>query len=91
MKGNVKEGLRAALTGGCVGMFALVWWGVFYPELCFPKDTYEVVYEWEEREADEADEADEMDAEICDGLLQADGEQIIVKSRLLEVLRRYKK
>ena len=27
------------------GAFAFVWWSVLYPELCFPDDTYEVVYE----------------------------------------------
>lgn len=82
---NMKEQMRTALTSVCVSALALVWWCVFYPELCFPQDTYEAVYESEEGDSDGTD------AETCIGLLQADGEQIIVKSRLLEALKRYKK
>ena len=73
---NKKEPvLRAA--GLLAGIFAFVWWCVFYPELCFPQDVYEAVYGTEQME-----EA----GENCRGLLQADKEQVIVKSRLLEWL-----
>ena len=81
---NMKEQMRTALTSVCISVFAVVWWCVFYPELCFPQDTYEAVYE-------SGEEADGADEEFCGGILQADGEQIIVKSRLLEALKRYKK
>lgn len=75
---NKKEPvLRAA--GLLAGVFAFVWWCVLYPELCFPQDTYEKVYE---TEADHAEAVEEK----YRGLLQADKEQVIVKSRLLEWL-----
>ena len=54
---------------------ALVWWCVLYPELCFPQDTYEA--------------AGGMEEENFQSLLQAEGEQVIVKSRLLEWLEQY--
>lgn len=54
---------------------ALVWWCVLYPELCFPQDTYEA--------------AGGMEEENFQRLLQAEGEQVIVKSRLLEWLEQY--
>lgn len=72
--------LRAA--GFLAGIFAFVWWCVFYPELCFPQDTYETVYE---TDADNV----EITEENCRGLLQADKEQVIVKSRLLEWLEQH--
>jgi len=72
--------LRAA--GLLAGIFAFVWWCVFYPELCFPQDTYEAVYEGD---ADNAGTAEEN----CRRLLQADKEQVIVKSRLLEWLEQH--
>ena len=59
-------------AGAAVGVMALVWWCVFYPELCFPRDTYEAVYESQENEAL--------------GILQADDEQIVFKSKLFEWL-----
>ncbi|MBD5521929.1 MAG: hypothetical protein HDR03_12050 [Lachnospiraceae bacterium] len=61
------------------GVMALVWWCVFYPELCFPQDTYEVV--------DDEDDAEEED---FPDILQADDEQIIIGSRLLEWLDKKK-
>lgn len=79
------------------GAFAFVWWSVLYPELCFPDDTYEVVYE--DADMAESGGADRMkqnsaedwemlsEEEIFERLLQAEEEQVIVKSRLLEWLR----
>lgn len=58
-----------------LGVMALVWWCVFYPELCFPRDTYEVV--------DDSNTATEDYPKI----LQADDEQIVIGSRLLEWLK----
>lgn len=73
-----ESGLRAA--GFLAGFFAFVWWCVLYPELCFPQDTYEAVYE----SGEESEEGNFR------GLLQAEEEQVIVKSRLLEWLERHK-
>lgn len=58
------------------GVMALVWWCVFYPELCFPQDTYEIV-----------DDEDIVEEENYPDILQADDEQIVIGSRLLEWLR----
>lgn len=33
---------RILSMAACVMM--LVWWCILYPELCFPEDTYEIVY-----------------------------------------------
>lgn len=84
---EMKKYLRRTAVGVCASGLALVWWCVLYPELCFPEDTYEVICEAGEG-------ADEWDGEMCeirDGLLQAENGQIMVKSRLLEMLRRYRK
>lgn len=62
------------------GMFAFVWWFLFYPELCFSEDTCEVVYQGKIYDSEE----------IYEQLLQADEEQIIVKSRLLDFLKQSK-
>ncbi len=32
-------------AGTVIGIITLVWWCALYPELCFPRDTYEAVYE----------------------------------------------
>ncbi|MBD5444894.1 MAG: hypothetical protein HDR29_05010 [Lachnospiraceae bacterium] len=58
-----------------LGVMALVWWCVFYPELCFPQDTYEVV-----------NDEDTVEENYPD-ILQADDEQIVIGSRLLEWLK----
>lgn len=63
-----------------LGVVALVWWCVFYPELCFPQDTYEVV-----------DDADTAEEEKYSDILQADYDQIVIGSRLLEWLENKKK
>lgn len=87
---EMKKYLRRTAVGVCASGLALVWWCVLYPELCFPEDTYEVICEAGEG-------ADEWDGEMCeireirDGLLQAENGQIMVKSRLLEMLRQYRK
>ena len=84
---------------GFAGLAAFVWWCVFYPELCFPQDTYEVVYEIQEAE-DEMQEAVEDSLAVTDqseeveqtdsySLLQAEGDQIVVRSRLLEWIKQH--
>ena len=82
MKQNIFSRLRKMLTGIAAGALAFVWWGVLYPELCFPQDTYDIMYEMEE----EGISGDDM----CYQLLGADGEQIIVTSRLLQWIKQHK-
>lgn len=84
-KGTLKD-IRGMVVSVAVGAAAFVWWSVLYPELCFPEDTYEIVYK-------DAGEDAEMfsEEEICAGLLQAGEEQVIVKSRLLEWIRQQMK
>ncbi len=82
MKQNIFSQLRRMLTGIAAGALAFVWWSVLYPELCFPQDTYDIMYEMEE----EGISGDDM----CRQLLWADGEQIIVTSRLLQWIKQHK-
>lgn len=67
--------LRAAATGA----FALVWWGILYPELCFTEETFQqiIVTDGEEKAVDEAD---------YKAVLDAAGDEIVIRSRLLEWL-----
>lgn len=71
------EKLRLFLAG----IVAFIWWFFFYPELCFPEDTYAVVYQGETYDMETWQE---LYPDIYEQLLQTDEEQIIVKSRLLE-------
>lgn len=84
-----------------VGVMALVWWCVFYPELCFPWDTYEVVYDVDDAGNIENEAENNIDDNIADTanivieedypqILQADDEQIVIGSRLLEWLGKKK-
>ena len=84
-------------TGAAVGVVALVWWCVLYPELCFPRDTYEVVYETDEVYGDIIYEAEDENkgsdfgrSGIYPDILRVDDEQIVIKSRLFEWLSRKK-
>ena len=67
------------LHAAAAGVFALVWWGLLYPELCFTENTYEqvIIVNGEEVEAKQADYQD---------VLGASGDQIVVKIRLWEWL-----
>lgn len=67
------------LRAAAVGVFAFVWWGILYPELCFTENTYEqvIIMDSEEVETEQADYRD---------VLGASGNQIVIKSRLLEWL-----
>lgn len=82
MKQKIFSQIKKILTGIAAGVFAFVWWGVLYPELCFPQDTYDIMYEMEE----EGISGDDMWRQ----LLRADGEQIIVTSRLLQWIKQHK-
>lgn len=96
---NCREKLRTHATGLLAGAFALVWWCVLYPELCFPPDAYTAVYDAESDYAGEKENCPATESgavkesgpttESCRGLLRADEEQVIVKSRLLEWLEQH--
>lgn len=60
-----------------VSMFALTWWGILYPELCFTEETFEQVVVSEEFQG-------MTQQEIYEHLLKASGDEIVIKSRLLE-------
>lgn len=61
-----------------VCLFAAVWWGIFYPELCFTEETCEAVI------ADET-QTDSLPGEItAAGVWDASGDEIVISSRFLE-------
>lgn len=87
---------RKVLSSTLIGTFALLWWGVLYPELCFPEATYEIVNDQDEdvnhaKNKDAKKTSLPLDGESCYGMLDADEGQIIVSSRLLEWLKHYQK
>lgn len=59
-------------------LFAAVWWGIFYPELCFTEETCEAVI------ADET-QTDSLPREITAAeVWDASGDEIVISSRFLE-------
>ena len=58
--------------------FAAVWWGIFYPELCFTEETCEAVVTAETQTEDMSGQIGA--AEIWD----ASGDEIVISSRFLE-------
>lgn len=62
-----------------VTVFAVAWWGILYPELCFTEETFEQVIVTEA--------CQEMtQQEVYEHLLMASGDEIVIKSRFLEWL-----
>ena len=59
-------------------LFAAVWWGIFYPELCFTEETCEAVVTAETQTEDMSGQIGA--AEIWD----ASGDEIVISSRVLE-------
>ncbi len=59
-----------------VCMFAMAWWGVFYPELCFTEETCEAV-----RMGESEAGAGQIDAEE---IWWADSGEIVISSKFLE-------
>lgn len=78
---DIKRNLYVRFVGAAIGLMALVWWCVLYPELCFPRDTYEAVYETQDN--DDSD-IDEKISDMYPEILNADDEQIVIGSRMLE-------
>ncbi len=64
-------------------IFAFGWWGVLYPEFTLTEDTFRIVW-LNEEEQEEWDK--ESATEIYYDLLQAEPNQIRIKSKLLELL-----
>ena len=77
-----KEHLRTAVMGIFTAVSAFVWWFLLYPELCFPEDIYEIVYEEQEMEENCSEE------EIFSQLMLSDEGQLVIKSRILEWLKK---
>lgn len=77
-----KEYLRMAVTGIFTVTSAFVWWFLLYPELCFPEDTYEIVCEEQGMEEDCSED------EIFSRLMLSDEGQLVIKSRILEWIRK---
>lgn len=63
-------------------VFALAWWGVLYPELFFTESVFEQIIVSDGREV-VSEQADYRD------ILGASGDEIVVKSRLLEWLEQH--
>lgn len=75
LKGSEDMRIRTAAAV----MFALTWWGVLYPELCFTEGTYEqiIVVDGQEIVSEQTDYRD---------ILSATGDEVVVRSRFLEWL-----
>ena len=59
-------------------LFAAVWWGIFYPELCFTEETCEAVVTAETQTED-------MSGQIgAAEIWYASGDEIVLSSRFLE-------
>ena len=64
------------IQAAAAGAVACVWWGILYPELCFTDSTYEQVIV--------DDEEVDAEPENFRNILDASGDDIVIKSRLLE-------
>ncbi len=72
-----------------LGALAVIWWGLWYPELAAAADTYVIVYEdgtvvtakevWECGLAEYS----------CEDLMEIDGDQIRFRSKLWETMEEY--
>ncbi|MCD7724617.1 MAG: DUF2045 domain-containing protein [Clostridiales bacterium] len=75
-------------------VFAAAWWGILYPELCFTEETCQavIVEEAEENAVQREKTQETPEGQILSGeityrdLFKATGEDVVVKSRLLEWL-----
>lgn len=67
------------LRAAAAGVFACIWWGILYPELCFTDGTYEQVTAGDDGET-------RVDRPEGRSILDASGDEVVIKSRLLEWL-----
>ena len=81
MKHFWEKGQR--FNGILLVFFAFAWWGLLYPELCFTEDTFRQVIV-EDGEVITVKEACYRE------ILDAEGDDIVIESRLLEWLEEMK-
>ncbi len=81
MKHFLEKGRR--FKGILLVFFAFAWWGLLYPELCFTEDTFRQVIV-EDGEVITVKEACYRE------ILDAEGDDIVIESRLLEWLEEMK-
>ena len=81
MKHFLEKGQR--FKGILLVFFAFAWWGLLYPELCFTEDTFRQVIV-EDGEVITVKEACYRE------ILDAEGDDIVIESRLLEWLEEMK-
>lgn len=83
---------KGKMLAACV--FALAWWSIFYPELCFAEGTFETMQTaetevtaaetviWQDQEVDETGQSAATDK--TSGFLRARDDEVVISSRLLE-------
>ena len=81
MKHFLEKGQR--FKGILLVFFSFAWWGLLYPELCFTEDTFRQVIV-EDGEVITVKEACYRE------ILDAEGDDIVIESRLLEWLEEMK-
>ena len=81
MKHFLEKGQR--FKGILLVFFAFAWWGLLYPELCFTEDSFRQVIV-EDGEVITVKEACYRE------ILDAEGDDIVIESRLLEWLEEMK-
>ena len=65
----------ARVRAAAAGVSACVWWGLFYPELCFTQATCEQVV---------TDGGAETDGGDVSGIMGASDDELVIRSRLWE-------
>lgn len=88
IKKNIKRLWQKAccnlrIRAAAVGALALAWWGLLYPELCFTENTCVKLVTAQGQELMEK-EKDRLELEM--EVMSATGDEIIIRSRLLEWL-----
>lgn len=78
---------KIRLKAGLTCMFAAAWWGILYPELCFTEETFQAVTESEDKMHNTEEQTVQQIS--CQELLKCTGEDIVVRSRLIEWLEQY--
>lgn len=81
MKHFLEKGQR--FKGILLVFFAFAWWGLLYPELCFTEDTFRQVI------VEDGEVITVKEACYCE-ILDAEGDDIVIESRLLEWLEEMK-
>ncbi len=72
-----------------LGALAVIWWGLWYPELASAADTYVIVYDDGRVLTAEEVFASGGEEYSYEGLLEIDGDQICFRSKLWETMEEY--